>query len=150
MSSMLGPLPVYAWVLIAVALVAIVLVAVRWSSAPKELAGIDVTPGAPATLTLTTAPSDTLRVWGRYELGTDDEDAEVRVSFEARSAGRVVASGDVGRNGARIWHGGTLNRESYTDAVTTVSGVSEGAPFELRVTIRATAPVLKARLYVSR
>ncbi len=150
MSSQLGPLPVYAWLALVAIVVAVVVALVRWSSAPKELAGVDVTPGVSAALSLSAAPAATLRVWGRYELATDDEDAEVRVAFEARSAGRVVASGEVGRGDARIWHGGRLNRESFTDAVVTVRGVSVGAPFELRVTITSSSPVLAARVYVSR
>jgi hypothetical protein len=149
MASLLGPFPLYAWAVIVAAVAAFVALVLRLAAAPKEIAGVDLTPGEPVTLRLAAAPCSKLRVWGAYELGTDDEDVEVRATFEARSAGRVVGAGEVGRVGARIMRGGRSGWEAFTEAIAAVA-VTEGAPFEVRVTISAAAPVLKARLYVSR
>ncbi len=87
----------YAWVAIAAAVGLCVAIVLRLAAPPRETAGIDCTPGEPATLTLVAAPSSTLRVWGTYDVDgdADPEEGEVRVTYEARSGRRVVAAGAV-------------------------------------------------------
>lgn len=151
MSSLLGPWPVYVWVAIVAAVGLFVAVVLRLAAPPKEIAGVDFTLGEPATLTLVAAPSSTLRVWGAYDVDatTDPEEGEVRATFEARSGGRVVAAGEVGKVGWRNVHRGRRGGWAFTAPIATVH-VTEGALFEVRVTVTAVTPVVAARLYVSR
>lgn len=150
MTTMLGPLPLYAWVALAGAVLGYAGLYLWSISTPKELVGVNLRADEPVVLTVT-PPSSSLRVWGRYVLGTDDEDATVDVFLEARAGGRVVAKRDGGpREGARVWHGGEGDWESFSDEVVTLRGLTPGVALELRVTLRATAPVREARIYVTR
>jgi len=151
MSSQLGPLPLYAWVSIAAAVAAFIALVLRLTAPPKEIAGVDFTLGEPATLTLVAAPASTLRVWGAYDVdvSTDPEEGEVSARFEARSGGRVVAAGEVSKPGWRIVHRGRRGGWAFTAPIATVH-VTQGALFEVRVTVTAVTPLVGARLYVSR
>jgi len=150
----LDPVPVYAWVALgALLLAALVGLLVWWSAAPRELAGADARTGEAVTLTVLAAPGGDLALWVRYELATDDEFAEVRVAWEATSGGRRVGGGTATRDGARVWHGGRLDWESFSDRVAVIRGAAAGERVEVRVTVgECTVParVLKARAYVAR
>ncbi len=151
MALLLGPWPVYVWLSIAAAAGLLVALVLWLAGPPREVAGVDFTLGEPATLSLMAAPASTLRVWGTYDVDgdADPEEGEVRVTFEARSAGRVVAAGAVDPVGWRCVHRGRSGRWAFTAAIATVP-VTEGALFEVRVTVTAVTPVVAARLYVSR
>lgn len=146
---MLGPLPLYAWVAIAGGVLGYAGLYFWSISTPKELVGVDIRAGEAVTLVVT-PPRDRVSVWGRYLLDTDDEDAEVHVLVEARAAGRLVAQRDGKRDGARVWHGGQDGWESFSDEATTIRGLTPGVPLELRITVRSTAPIRTARIFITR
>jgi hypothetical protein len=144
-------------ILIAIALTAALLAGiaalVRWASVPAEITGIVVVPGQPAELTLAAPRSGKLRVWGRYEIGTDDEDAIVTVEYEVRSGDRVVASGTTARGGVRIWHGGRADWEAFTDPIASIADLTPGAPVHVRMNVVGaipSAPILSARVFATR
>jgi len=151
MSSLLDPSSLQLWVAIVVAVGLFVGLVLRLSSPPKELAGVDLSPGEEAFVALTASPSSTLRAWGTFEVGLGEhpDEGNARATFEARSADRVVAAGQVDSVGWRIVHRGRNGGWAFTVPIATVA-MAKGAPFEFRATITPSTPVVAARLYVSR
>jgi hypothetical protein len=128
----------------------VVLLAVKVGRPPREIVGVDAIAKMACELLIQPPVPARLRLWGRYELQTDDEDAEVEVEYALFSNGKRLFDGKFQRATSRYWHGGRANWKSFTDPIATFSELDASQPIMIRCTIRSAVPILRARIYVSR
>ncbi len=120
---------------------------------PRGLASVDAPVGAPVSLVLPRAPSSQLALWVRYELTPNDEDALVRVRWEARSGGVLIGSAASTGENLRVIVDGGPDWLVFTQRIARLAPLVVGAPVEVRMTIEGECSpagrVLRARVVLA-